>query len=289
MMVSGVIIAALLAVVLFSFFSGFSLRRRGVGTELRELLLARAEGRISAEEYERRQAALHAKVMAQSTLSPQRRLLWALPVVAVVVAGADVYFKPAGPEIKPAMPLAEAPAPVLTPQAKPANSGGDLKVMVKRLAGKLEKDPNNAEGWLLLAHTYGELHQPGEAAAAYAKAAAIAPPGAAVLAEWADARVQANGRKWDDEARDIVKRALAADPKHLKALALAGSEAFDRADYRHAISYWKQMQLAAPAGSMDARLAEMNIAEANGLLAGKPAGDKTSALNGAVLAAAPRF
>lgn len=293
MIVSAAILAVMLLVVLLSFTGGFSFLRRqkNAAAELRELLLARADGRVSADEFEHRQAAVHARLMAQATRKPLYRLLWALPVVAAVVAGADFYFKPGNPEARVNMPLTATPAPTLAPaaDAKQANSGGDLNVMVKRLASKLEKEPNNAEGWALLAHAHGELHQPREASAAYAKAAALSPPSAALLAEWADARVLANDRKWDDESRDIVKRALEADPKHLKALALAGSEAFDRADYRHAINYWKQMQLAAPAGSMDARLAEMNIQEANAMLSGKkpgPAANDKASLKMPVLAEA---
>jgi cytochrome c-type biogenesis protein CcmH/NrfG len=76
-----------------------------------------------------------------------------------------------------------------------------------------------------------------------------------------------------DTMRDIVKRALAADPKHLKSLALAGSEAFDRSDFKAAIDYWKRMKATAPSGSMDAKLADSNIEEAMSRISGssKPA------------------
>jgi cytochrome c-type biogenesis protein CcmH len=90
-----------------------------------------------------------------------------------------------------------------------------------------------------------------------------------MLADWADAHVMAKGGKWDDEGRKIVKRALATDGKHLKTLALSGSEAFDRADYKAAIESWKRMKTAAPADSMDAKLADANIAEANAMISGK--------------------
>jgi len=161
-------------------------------------------------------------------------------------------------------------APEAMSQTQPkANSGGDLNMVVKRLADKMVKDPNNGEGWLLLARTYGELGQHKEAANAYAKAAALLPPDAALLADWADAYVMTQDRKWNDEAREIVKRALAANPKHLKSLALAGGEAFDRADYKTAIDYWKRIKSAAPADSMDAKLADSNIVEATARMDGK--------------------
>jgi cytochrome c-type biogenesis protein CcmH len=255
-----------------------------IATSLRELLLARAEGRISQEEFDRRQAALHAAVLespAEKAWLTPPLLRRGLPVIAVLILVAVGYAafkgadKGAAPEEAFKVPGAE--------QTAKAPSGGDLNTVVKRLADKMAADPNNGEGWLLLAKTYGELRRYGEADAAYEKAAALLPPDAAMLADWADTHVMAKGRQWDEAGRKIVKRAVAADPKHVKALALAGSEAFDRADYKAAIDFWKRMKAVAPADSMDAKLADANIAEANSMLSGKkPAGAEPGVPNGAV-------
>jgi cytochrome c-type biogenesis protein CcmH len=257
-----------------------------VAASLRELLIARAEGRIDQDEFDRQQAALHVAVLQsprENTWLTPRLLRWALPLVVLLglvaiyagYAGFKGGDKVAAPEETFKLPGAE--------QAAKAPSGGDLNTVVKRLADKMAADPNNGEGWLLLAKTYNELRKYGEADAAYEKAAALLPPDATMLADWADTHVMANGRKWDEAGRKIVKRAVAADPKHVKALALAGSEAFDRADYKAAIDFWKRMKAAAPADSMDGKLADANIAEANAMLSGKkPAGAEQGVLTGAV-------
>ncbi len=130
--------------------------------------------------------------------------------------------------------------PVKPEGADPApqtNSGGDLGTMAKRLEKKMESDPNNGEGWLLLARAYLETRQHGKAVESFAKAAALLPPEATMLADWADAYVVVHDRRWDETARDIVKRALAADKKNLKAISLAGSEAFERGNYKATIDY----------------------------------------------------
>lgn len=278
-----VIFATLSAIVLAAVvlgLLGFVLYQRrnapaDIGAELRELLLARAQGSIDAEAFERRQAALHARLVASPPPAPnaaRRHLFWAVPACLAAVAGALYGHFGAAPEggaasAPPAIPAAtQASAP--NPQA---NSGGDLNTMVKRLADKMAKDPANGEGWLLLARTYGELRRFAEATDAYARADALLAPDAALLADWADAYVMSHDRKWDEKARGIVKKALAADPDHLKSLALAGSEAFGRADYKAAVAHWKRMKAKAPADSMDARLADTNIAEATALMkGGKP-------------------
>jgi cytochrome c-type biogenesis protein CcmH len=278
-----VVVIVLIFVVLgFSGVLPFGRRNQGaeVSAALRALLLERAEGKVSGEEFERRQAGLHASLMElpqQSASGMRRHLRWAVPalIAIIVVPPLVLYFffvKPQEGEVPPA-PAPMAPSGMHAPEQKKAqpqaNSGGDLNTMVKRLADKMDKDPNNGEGWLLLARTYGELRKHKEAANAYARAAALLPPDAALLADWADAYVMTHDRKWNEEARDIVKRALAANPKHLKSLALAGGEAFDRADYKAAIDYWKRIKAAAPAGSMDAKLADSNIAEAAARTSGK--------------------
>lgn len=252
-----------------------AVKKVDVAAALRELLLVRAEGRIDQAEFDRQQAVLHAAVLdpaqAQTGFSLvlgkklgfiAAALVLALAVVAIWVSSPSIDSTKTASLIEPgAMP------PVTqTPQA---SSGGDLNTVVKKLADKMANDPNNGEGWLLLAKTYSELRRHAEADAAYAKASALVTLDAHALADWADAHVMTKDRKWDDEARKIVKRAIAADPKHVKALALAGSEAFDRADYKAAIDFWKRMKAVAPADSMDSKLADANIAEANAALSGK--------------------
>lgn len=245
-----------------------------IASALRELLLAKAEGRIDQTEFERQQALLHAAVLnpAQSqagfpVLGRKIGLIAGGLVLAIAAVVIWVYL-PSGDVTKTAV----VSEPVGLPGAKQnaqASSGGDLNTVVKKLADKMANDPNNGEGWLLLAKTYSELRRHAEADAAYAKASALVTLDAQALADWADAHVMTKDRKWDDEGRKIVKRAVAADPKHVKALALAGSEAFDRSDYKAAIDFWKRMKAVAPADSMDSKLADANIAEANAMLSGK--------------------
>lgn len=288
MLESVVIVIALLVVVLLAFSDKlpFPRRSKNTGATLRDLLLARANDSISAEEFEAKQARLHAELLATPQARKNPWIRWGLPIILVSLAiGAYTFFgkrsnvaAPITSSIStPMMQNSAMPSPAMpnATTAKQSNAGGDLKVMVKRLATKLDQEPKNGEGWALLAHTYVELRQYSDAEAAFAKAAALIASDAKLLADWADAHVVAQGGKWDAQARDLVKRALSIDSKNLKALALAGSEAFARADYPQAIAHWKDMQAAAPANSMHAKLAQANIEEANAMLAGRKPGGVT--------------
>ncbi|MBI4985882.1 MAG: hypothetical protein HZC24_11245 [Rhodocyclales bacterium] len=276
MTIVAAVIAAILAVVVLVLGGVLPFGRRAdaaAAAALKELLLARAAGSVGAEEFARREADLHQALLATAAdekRARRRHLRWAVPALVAALAVALYGLLGAPADSPPEPPPLSRFRPNLPDDVQPpANAGGDLQVMSKRLAEKMAKDPANGEGWLLLARTYGELRQHREAAAAYAKAAELQKLDAATLADWADAHVMAHERRWDDAARRIVQQALAADPKHAKALALAGSAAFERADYKGAIEYWKRMKAAAAPDSMDAKLAAANIDEATALMSGK--------------------
>jgi len=147
-----------------------------------------------------------------------------------------------------------------------------IEVKIKELAARLEKDPGNAEGWGVLARTYYQLNRFPEAVKAYERAAAIGPDDATLLADYADALAAAQGGTLQGKPLELVTRALAADPMQWKALALAGTAAFDRKDYAQAVTYWERMKVGVPPGSQIAQSIDASIAEARELGGGKATG-----------------
>ena len=63
-----------------------------------------------------------------------------------------------------------------------------------------------------------------------------------------DARIIGVARS-ELSAEAYRERALEADPTHWKALALAGTAAFNRQDYKQAVAYWEKMKATVPPGS----------------------------------------
>ena len=152
--------------------------------------------------------------------------------------------------------------------------------LVARLEARLQQTPEDAEGWILLGRSFSALEQYDRAAAAYAQASRLVPNEAGLLADYADTLAMAQGRKLDGEPFALVKRALAIDPQHLKALALAGAAEFERRNYAAAIGYWERVLKVAPPQSEFARSVSESIAEARtlggGALASKAAPAKAT-------------
>jgi cytochrome c-type biogenesis protein CcmH len=156
----------------------------------------------------------------------------------------------------------------LLPESGPASppphavTRDQIASMVAKLAARLEKNPGDSEGWMMLGRSYTALGRFADAATAYSKATEQRPSDAQLLADYADALALAHGRNLFGEPEALIARALKADPNNVKALALAGTVAFDRRDYRGAIAYWQRIAPLVPGDSEFARSMRSNIAEA---------------------------
>jgi cytochrome c-type biogenesis protein CcmH len=101
----------------------------------------------------------------------------------------------------------------------------------------------------MLANSYAVLNRFPQASKAFARARALAPDDAQLLADHADVLAMLQNQSVEGEPGRLVMRALQIDPRNLKALTMAGSWAFERRDYAGAINYWTQAQPMAPPGS----------------------------------------
>ncbi len=168
-------------------------------------------------------------------------------------------------------PQGLAPANQIGAQGAPHQlTKEQIETMVARLAQRLASNPDDVEGWIMLARTYNALGRFGEAAAAYAKAEAKFPQEPQLLADYADSLAMAQGQSLQGKPEALVQRALQADGNNLKALALAGTAAFERNDFAKAIEYWKRMLPLLPADSDTMNSVRASIAEAESKQGGAP-------------------
>lgn len=139
-----------------------------------------------------------------------------------------------------------------------------FETMVDRLAVRMKDHPEDVEGWMMLGRSYAVLGRFPESSKAYAQAVSLAPDDAQLLADYADSLAMAQGRSLQGEPEKILKRALAADQKNVKALVLAGTAAFDRNDKAGAVRLWERALAVLPAESEMAQRVRAGVAEARG-------------------------
>ncbi len=167
-------------------------------------------------------------------------------------------------------PAATDPKVMAVVSAQPGDH--QIEEMVALLEQKMKERPDDVQGWSLLARSYAATGKFPKALEAYAHLAKIAPQDAGVLADYADALALSRGRNLAGEPTELVMRALAIDPRHTKALALAGTAALNAGDFAASIGYWERLYATAPPGSEDADQVRQIIEDVRGraAAAGKP-------------------
>jgi cytochrome c-type biogenesis protein CcmH len=120
----------------------------------------------------------------------------------------------------------------------------------------------------MLARSYTVLGRFDDALPAYARASELQPNNPQLLADYADAIAATKGSANNPQSIALIERALRSDPRHIKALALSGTVAYERSDYGKAITEWQKIADAAPPGSELGERVQASIADARERLAG---------------------
>lgn len=246
--------------------------------QLRELESELHNGMVSKEQYDQDREEIERRLLQDLSSDPgaarqskpaltDRNLAYglglALPLVAVVFylplakQNARAKVQPAAEAAPPNAPFANQPGE-MTPQAIEAN--------VAKLAKKMEENPNDANGWVMLGRSYMQMQRYKDAAEAYEHATALTANNADLWADYAFAVSMINGKEMQGKPTEFIKKALAIDPQNRKALVLAGDAAFALKNYGKAIQYWEKVLQNLPPDSAEvARPLSERIAEAKRL------------------------
>jgi cytochrome c-type biogenesis protein CcmH len=249
--------------------SGSSISRRQLNTAIFRDQLARLEkdrvdNMIEQADYEQARAELQRRVIDDTneaddsaTLRAPRKTMLAiglvLPIAAIglyALLGSPATLEPNGPQH--------------------AATAQDMDRLVVGLAQKLEKEPENLQGWAMLARSYKMLGRNVEAEQAFVRAGAFLDNDAQLLAIYADlAATNANG-EFAGKPTQLIEKALRVDPQNAMALWLAGTAAFRRGQFDSAIRIWESLTQQVEPDSDDSRMLQESINAAYAAL-GKPA------------------
>ena len=136
--------------------------------------------------------------------------------------------------------------------AADAQQAASLEIMVERLAARMEENPDQLEGWLMLGRTYVALDQPDKGAAALARALALAPQNPEIMINLAQAQATATNGQLGGRPAELIAAALVIEPKHATGRWLNGLVAYQAGDFPLAVQRWEALAIDLDAAGEDA-------------------------------------
>jgi cytochrome c-type biogenesis protein CcmH len=211
-----------------------------------------------------------AAVGVQQVRSPWMR--WTLPALAVVIPAVSIslYLLVGSPgALDFVQTQAQGADEAFTPEK--------LAQMASQLNERLTQEPNNADGWVMLARVERSLSHFENAEKALSKSLSLSMSDD-VLIERAEVLAQINHGSFKGEPWSIIQKVLKANPDQGNALLLAGSAAFSEDRYTDALKYWQRVQNLVPPNSPDAQALTEAIAKAQERAGIKPTQAPTQGL-----------
>lgn len=239
-----------------------NISRRALNTalyrdQLAELERDRTDGNLAAADYDQATAELQHRLLQDAAVAdaipdaarPAKRTAFALTILLPL--GAALLYLWLG-----------HPAAINPPTAQQQITSAQIDDMVAKLAARMEENPNDLKGWIMLARSYKALHRFDEAVNAFERSISLGGgENPDLLADYADMLAMRAGGNLEGKPLELVKRALALDPKNIMALALAGAAAYNRQDLVETTRYWESLLKILPPDSEDAKSLTATLAK----------------------------
>ncbi|GMU44105.1 MAG: c-type cytochrome biogenesis protein CcmI [Xanthomonadales bacterium] len=237
--------------------------------QLDALKSAHAAGLVGDADFATRQQALSAAALklidqpasARPALSGSARVIAVLLLLGIPIATLLLYEQVGTPNalgFSGPGPAASAPEHA----GETTSNAPGLAQAAQTLAEKLRDNPQDGEGWALLARTHRAMEDFASAAQAYERALALLPESADLLVEAAEAKgLSADPRTLRGQPERWVDRALELEPQHQNALFLKGLARAQADDPNTAEATWERLLKLMEPGSeaQQAVLAQLNI------------------------------
>lgn len=144
-----------------------------------------------------------------------------------------------------AITLAPATAAKQSSQQQAAHSelGGQMDELIASLKQRMQENPDDPEGWLILGRSLKTMQRYDEAEEALRKANRLVPDNPSIMVELAETILFTSGTpEIDPEALQLIESALALNPDQQKALWIMGMASAQDGDDSLALSYWTRLQ-----------------------------------------------
>ena len=171
------------------------------------------------------------------------------------------------------------PNPNASAKAEASLSDKQILAMVDSLAKKMNDQPGDPKGWILLARSQNALGRYPQAAQAYERALKLLPNDAQLMADYADVLVMTQEGRFEGKPYQLIQQALKRDGNNLKVLALAGTAEMRLGNRAESLKHWQKLKTLIAKDSDDYREVEAIIAEVMGKPAEVAAAPARTAIN----------
>ncbi|WP_419902681.1 c-type cytochrome biogenesis protein CcmI [Kiloniella sp.] len=199
--------------------------------------------------------------------APAMKMVVGLLTIIFPLAGIILYLELGQPGV-PSMPLAErniAAERTALAQEQNASRNEEMLGLAQKLETRLNNDPTNLEGWMLLGSTYAEIGAYAKAEGAFRQAMKNTPASAIVYGAVAEMIVaQAEGLV-SSEALSLFQKTLELDPNDPRGLFYSGLALSQAGENENALKLWLKLRQLTFANDpwlqvLDAQIADLAIA-----------------------------
>ncbi len=229
--------------------------------QLAELEAEHREGSLADADFAQARDEVQHRLLEEATVNPEvtdythGRIVAVVLLILIPLAAGGIYAWRGNPAVF--NPQAQTPLQQVSEQ--------QIKEMVAKLEAKLAKEPNDPEGWAMLARSYMNMDRPLDARKAFEHLKDQLHTNPQLMVDYAEA-LASDGQDQAAllRARDLVDEALKLEPGNPKGLFMAGGFAFAGRDFRKAATIWEKLMPLLEPGSQDANfvLENLNVARA---------------------------
>ncbi len=220
--------------------------------QLKELHFDNTRGLISDQDHEAAQTEIERRILVAGGArdlenhTPEKKTwgqwkILLLMIVAVPLFAASLYQTLGSPQLKD--------EPLAARGLDNQNVGqGEFDQAIEGLVARLKENPNEVEGWILLARTYAFVGRFGDAVSAYREAIALSPQDNDLVTAMGEAIVFSREGMVTPAARRQFEDVLASDPSHQIARYYLGLAHAQTGARENAFAIWSELALDADPG-----------------------------------------
>ncbi|MBL3599633.1 MAG: c-type cytochrome biogenesis protein CcmI [gamma proteobacterium endosymbiont of Lamellibrachia anaximandri] len=187
---------------------------------------------------------------------------WVMGAAVLIPVSAVIIYQILGtPDIIPRL-AGQVPDNVVNSAQAKAKNMPPMDELVQKLADKLVEQPENLDGWLMLARSYMSMSRVQEGLEAYGQAMKLAPENTAVLLAYAEGLAKTDSNNFTGKAASLVEKAVKLDADNPNARWMMGIVSYQRGDYPAAVEHWERAQTLLGPDNKDAAIITNALADA---------------------------